>query len=247
MALMDSLVETGLTRQEARLFVLLCSEGELTGYEAAKLSGMSRSNAYLALAGLTDKGGAVCIDGEVRRYAAVPVAEFCQNKRRRLDEVLAVIREQMPTARQLAEPFLTIKGRDNIRDKMHNLIRQARYRVYVSLAAEEAAEVADDLSILRDRGLKVVLITSRPFALPGITLYYADKQPGQIRLIADSEWVLTGEISESGESSCLFSRHQALVTLFKEALINEIQIIKMSEQQDDIAKNQHPSGKEITR
>ena len=90
-------------------------------------------------------------------------------------------------------------------------------------------------------------ITSRPFALPGITLYYADKQPGQIRLIADSEWVLTGEISESGESSCLFSRHQALVTLFKEALINEIQIIKMSEQQDDIAKNQHPSGKEITR
>jgi hypothetical protein len=28
--------------------VLLCSEGELTGYEAAKLSGMSRSNAYLA-------------------------------------------------------------------------------------------------------------------------------------------------------------------------------------------------------
>jgi sugar-specific transcriptional regulator TrmB len=247
MDLLDCLVETGLTRQEARLFVLLCSEGELTGYEAAKLSGMSRSNAYLALAGLTDKGGAVCIDGEVRRYAAVPVAEFCQNKRRRLDEVLAVIRDQMPAARQLVEPFLTIKGRDNIRDKMHNLIRQARYRVYLSLAAEEAADVADDLAVLRDRGLKVVLITSRPFFLPGITLYYADKKPGQIRLIADSEGVLTGEISETGESSCLFSHHQALVTLFKEALINEIQVIKMTGQQDEIANKSDKINKETTR
>jgi sugar-specific transcriptional regulator TrmB len=236
MDLLDSLVETGLTRHEARLFVLLSGEGALSGYEAAKLTGMSRSNAYLALAGLTDKGGAVCIDGAVKRFAAVPVDEYCSNKLRHLQSVLSVVKDQMPAAREVAEPFLTVKGREHILDKMRNLILQANYRVYLSLATEEVLCVQDALVNLRDRGRKIVLITSPPFSLPGITVYHAMKKPGQIRLIADSETVFTGEINDQGESSCLFSRHQALVTLFKEALINEIQLIMTSHQQDDIIK-----------
>ncbi len=240
MDLLDCLVETGLTRHEARLYVLLSSEGVISGYEAAKLSGMSRSNAYLALAGLTDKGGAVCIDGTVRRFAAVPVDEYCNNKLRHLQEILAAIKEQMPAAREVAEPFLTIKGQEHILDKMRNLILQARFRIYLSLATEEVMCVRDALIDLRDRGRKIVLITSPPFSLPGITVYHAIKKPGQIRLIVDSETVLTGEINDLGESSCLFSRHRALVTLFKEALINEIQLIMTSHQQDDNIKSGDP-------
>ena len=56
MTLLDNLVETGLTRHEAQLFLLLSTEGVMSGYEAAKQSGVSRSNAYIALAGLVSKG-----------------------------------------------------------------------------------------------------------------------------------------------------------------------------------------------
>lgn len=241
MDLLDSLVETGLTRHEARLYVLLNSEGVLSGYEAAKLSGMSRSNAYLALAGLTGKGGAVCIEGDVKRFAAVPVDEYCNNKLNHLQTVLSGVKDQMPAAREVAEPYLTVKGREHILDKMRNLILQASYRVYLSLATEEVVCVQDALVGLRDRGRKIVLITSPPFSLPGITVYHAIKKPGQIRLIVDSETVLTGEISDQGESSCLLSRHRALVTLFKEALINEIQLIMTSHQQDDNTKSGDPN------
>ena len=52
------LMNFGLTRQEANLYVLLVLEGELNGYEAAKKSGISRSNTYNALAGLVEKGAA---------------------------------------------------------------------------------------------------------------------------------------------------------------------------------------------
>ena len=53
----ELLMSFGLTRQEARVYVLLLGEGALSGYEAAKRLGISRSNAYAALAGLVDKGG----------------------------------------------------------------------------------------------------------------------------------------------------------------------------------------------
>lgn len=51
----ERLMEFGLTRHEASLYILLTLEGSLNGYEAAKQSGISRSNAYNALAGLVDK------------------------------------------------------------------------------------------------------------------------------------------------------------------------------------------------
>ena len=222
-------METGLTRHEARLYILLTSEGALTGYEAAKLSSMSRSNAYLSLAGLTEKGGCVCIDGDVRRYVAVPVAEFCRNKHDRFRQVIQSIKTKMPEPQAIAEPFLTIKGREHILNKMHHLIRQTRKRIYLSLALDELSLVFEDLLALQGQNRKIVIITSAPFEMEGAIVYHTEKKPGQIRLIVDSEWILTGEIKQSGESSCLFSRHQALVDLFKESMINEMKLITINE------------------
>lgn len=229
MALLDDLMETGLTRHEAQLYLLLSSEGVMTGYEAAKQSGISRSNTYTALAGLASKGGAMRIEGEVSRFAAVPASEFCQNKRRHFNQILQNVVDEMPAPQTIAEPFLTIRGRNHILDKMRNLISQAEQRVYLAAAPAELHMVQPELLRLRDLGRKVVLITSPAPEIQGITIYLSVKRPGLIRLIVDSAIVLTGEISSSGESSCLYSRHQDLVNLFKESMMNEIQLIKASE------------------
>ena len=50
MNLIEGLTNFNLTKQEATLYVLLLKAGQLTGYEAAKQTGISRSNAYNALA-----------------------------------------------------------------------------------------------------------------------------------------------------------------------------------------------------
>jgi len=230
MALLDNLIETGLTRHEAQLYLLLNTEGVMSGYEAAKKTGISRSNTYAALAGLVSKGGAIQIDGEVTRYAAVPASEFCANKRRHYDLILREIQEEIPARREVTEPFLTIRGQSHILDKMKNLISQAEFRVYLALAPDELSQVLPDIQRLCKLGRKVVIITEQPFDLSGATVYHTSRKPGQIRLIVDSSIVLTGEISDirPEDSSCLFSRHQALVSLFKESMMNEISLIKVA-------------------
>lgn len=52
MAYIEDLMQFGLTRQESAIYYALLSEGMMTGYEAAKVSGVSRSNTYTALAAL---------------------------------------------------------------------------------------------------------------------------------------------------------------------------------------------------
>ena len=62
MDLIEGLTKFNLTKQEATLYVQLLKAGTLTGYEAAKQTGISRSNTYTALAGLVEKGAAYVLE-----------------------------------------------------------------------------------------------------------------------------------------------------------------------------------------
>jgi sugar-specific transcriptional regulator TrmB len=230
MDIYESLMKAGFTRHEAMLYVTLCREEALTGYEAAKTSGIPRSNAYLALAGLVDKGGARRIDGDVTRYSAVPADELVFNLRRDMEQVYKFIEENAPVSEAVGEPYMTITGKKNVIDKMCHVISSAAERIYISTSPKELGYVKDELKDARDRGLKVVVITSAGSDLTeeaGMIVYINDKQPGQIRLIADTSQVLTGEISETGRSNCLYSRNMNLVQLIKDSLSNEIKLIQL--------------------
>lgn len=229
MDLISALMETGLTRHEARLYILLSSEGAMSGYEAAKLTTMSRSNAYIALSGLTEKGGALRIEGDVQRYEAVPVHEYVTNKRRHFDQVLQIAEREMPRSRASVEPYLTIRGRRHILDKIRNMISQASERIYISLPAADLRSVLPELGELRDRGGKVVIFATHAFSMPGAIVYHTSRNEAQVRVIADSAEILTGEIGGQADSTCLYSRHSALVNLFKEAMKNEIRLIELQQ------------------
>lgn len=230
MDLINALMNSGLTKHESILYLSLCKEGELSGYEAAKITGISRSNAYLALAGLTEKGGAYRIDGPTIKYLAVPVTELVKNIRRQIDEALAFISNNIPLRDEPLEPFITIIGKSQIIHKMKNIISGAAERIYLSCSQSELSLVEDEIVAAHDKGLKVVLITASPYHLSGATIYYHRKDPGQIRLIADTSYVLTGQISTSTESTCLYSRNKNLVQLIKDSLTNEIKLINMTDQ-----------------
>lgn len=72
-----------------------------------------------------------------------------------------------------------------------------------------------------------MIITNEPFDLPGATVYLTECRKEQIRLITDSNDVLTGEITNRYEATCLYSSNSNLVEVFKDALANEIQLLNM--------------------
>ena len=96
MSFIEKLMVFGLTRQEASIYLCLYRNGILTGYEAAKLTGISRSNVYNALAGLAEKGAAYLLEGNSSKYMAVPVEEFCDNKLRMMENTKKWLKENMP-------------------------------------------------------------------------------------------------------------------------------------------------------
>lgn len=228
MELIEGLTHFNLTKQEATLYVLLLKEGYLTGYEAAKQTGISRSNTYTALAGLVDKGAAYVLEeGKVTRYTPVPPEEFCTNKINRLQEIKKKVLNQLPGLKGDAEGYITIKGELEIINKLKNTVRQAEARIYVSANKRVMELLKTELLAALDRGLKVVIISDKQFTLPQAICYGTEKQNEQIRLIADSRTVVTGDLEDEENSTCLYSCKRNLVDLFKDALKNEIKLIEL--------------------
>ncbi|HIU64137.1 MAG TPA: TrmB family transcriptional regulator [Candidatus Avacidaminococcus intestinavium] len=228
MELIDYLLYFNLTRHEATLYMALLASGSLTGYEAAKLTGISRSNTYTGLAGLVDKGAAYIAEEKATRYVPVPCDEFCDNKIRLLQKYKKHLVAGVPSVQDEVEGYITIKSDAAIMDKLKNMIVKARVRIYISAAQQLVETLTEELSAALARGLKVVVITGYPYKLDGAVIYYNNEVTTQIRLIADSGRVLTGDLLEGANATCLYSGKKNLVTLFKDAMKNEIKLIELT-------------------
>jgi sugar-specific transcriptional regulator TrmB len=227
MDVIELLTQFNLTRHEASIYQALLSEGDLNGYEVAKITGISRSNTYTSLAALVEKGGAFVIEGRVTRYTPVPLEEFCDNKIRKLKETKQDLIKKIPQKREDIEGYITVKGRNHILDKMRNMINEAKERVYISLSKEILEMMFSEINDAISRGIKVVLIINEPISLEGAIVYYTEKSGQQIRLIADSANVLTGDLNDGEYSTCLYSKKKNLIDLLKDSLKNEIKLIEI--------------------
>ena len=60
-------------------------------------------------------------------------------------------------------------------------------------------------------------------------VYITDAEAGQIRMIVDSAYVMTGEFTGSESDTCLYSGQKNLVSVMKEALKNKITLLNMED------------------
>ncbi len=227
MDIIELLTQFNLTRQEASIYLTLLSEGDLNGYEVAKITGISRSNTYTSLAALVDKGCAFITESSAIRYTAVPVEEFCGNKIGKLIKTRQDLVNCIPPKREEIPGYITIKGDNHILNKMRNMISHAKERVYVSVSEQVLELILPEIKKAISRKIKIVLITNIPFDIDGVTVYYTEKSQQQIRLITDSANVLTGDINNGEFSTCLYSKKKNLVDLLKDSLKNEIKLIEI--------------------
>ena len=223
----EELLHFGLTRQESNLYLTLLSHGEMSGYEAAKLTGISRSNTYTALAGLVDKGAAYIMEETAVRYMAVPFAEFSDNIIRRLRMKQESLLPRLPQKQEQMQGYITIRGEQQIMDKLITLILETRQRLYISVPGDILSVLLPYLKQQTEEEKRVVILTDIPCPLNGAVVYRTQKKEAQIRLIVDSIKVLTGSILAGENATCLFSKNKNLVDVFKEMLKNEITLIEM--------------------
>lgn len=225
--LIEHLVAFGLTGQEALVYLELIRSGKSTGYEISKVTGISRSNAYKALDGLTDKGAACVTQGNTKKYTPVGIEEFCQNKIRNLSERREYLITHMPKEKEEEDGYITIRSDENISDKVKNMLERAEKRVYISMSQKLLRQIEPELKKLAERKIKIVILTDKNSSIFGAKVYETQNKKNQIGIITDSSYVLTGELGKGKESTCLYSGQANFVQVFKDSMKNEIRLIEL--------------------
>lgn len=223
----EKLMHFNLTRSEALVYISLWENGKISGYEASKLTGISRSNVYGALNGLVDKGAAVVTETSTTLYGAVSPEEFLNNKLRHLEKDKKYIIESLPMVSKEMEGYITIQGSHNIKDKIYSMIHSCDMRLYMAASGSVIEEFEEVLTQAKEKGLKIVLMCDRDYSHLATKFYRDTPEIGQVRLITDSTYVLTGELRGRSVDTCLYSGQKNLVTIMKEALRNKIRLLEL--------------------
>lgn len=226
-SLIENLTAFNLTRQEALIYIEFLSHGEMSGYEVAKETGISRSNVYSALQSLAEKGALYLIEGESTKYTPVSVKNFLKNTISELQKKAKLIEKEAPKQRENKEGYITILGAKNIENKIRQMLENAKERIYFMADKEVLSCFQKEIEDLLLSEKKVVILSDfDDFSmLKGIIFHKTQTEENQIRLIVDSSFVLTGTISGSEHDTCLYSGQQNLVNLMKEALKNKIELL----------------------
>ncbi len=232
--MVEKLMLFGLTRQEATIYICLCQNGAMNGYETAKLTGISRSNVYSALSGLVEKGAAYLMEGASNKYLVVPIEELCDNHIRKMTEAKQYLERNLVPKGDDADGYITIESCHHIRDKIQAMLTKVQYRLYLSLPACYVSQYLAQLEALAAANIKVVLLTDREIQCSdAIRVYITPPKENQIHLIVDSVYVLTGDYSEQETDTCLYSGQKNFVNVLKEALRNEIRLTELGIGRDE--------------
>lgn len=227
--LLNSLKKIGFTQQEAIIYISLCKNGELTGYEAAKLSGISRSNAYASLSSLVDKGYAYIIEGTASKYIAVPKNELIINAKRDFEENIQIIQDYLEFNTATQEAYITISGEKNIVDKLKNIIESTQHRIYISCSYDILKVIQKELENTIKKNLKVVILSPKDILDSNTHIYYPTEEAASFKLIADTKEVIAGTLTQA-----LYSKNKTLVSLIREAFINEITVINYKKGEQNV-------------
>lgn len=218
----EYLIEYGLTRQEAVIYMELLRHGSMTGYEVSKETGISKSNVYAALKGLTQKGAAVCEEREATRYFPVEAESFCDSHLRYLSQIKKHLVDNQPKKIEEVEGYITIQSARHIYNKIYELLGKCEKRLYIMAETKVIMQFKNELEEIAKSGKKVVVLTGTELTIEGATVYKTDIVTGQIRFITDSSYVVTGTLVGDNDDTCLYSGQETIVNLVKETIKNKM-------------------------
>ena len=190
-SVIDHLSELGFSGAEAAVYVALLQEPKATGYRIARLAGKPVPNTYKALDALHKKG-AIIVDetGRGRTYTALPVSEFFDGMKRRLDTMRVHLEEELKGLElgSVEGGIFQLNTTDQVYGRAKTLLREARSVALVDIFPEPLEHLRGDLEAAGKRGVHVCVMVYMPGEVKGCEVI-APKKPAAHLEIWKADWM----------------------------------------------------------
>lgn len=239
--LIESLKEIGLNSYEAKVYIALLKKYPATGYEISKLADIPQSRAYDTLKALENAQIAMSSNTKPVTYTPIKPTELTKRYKRKITSTLDFLEKKLPHVKEdYTEPILTVNGSVSIREKLVEIIKNAKKEIYLEIWSQDFKYIENNLLDGYNRGLDIKIVGYDNFECMFGTVFrhsgtrdIENSIGGRMVFIAaDSEEGLFGKIDSKkhGNVTCIWTKNADIVFLIKEFIVHDMYLVDIEEQ-----------------
>ena len=160
--ILKHLQQLNFSQYESMAYLALLKQGEVTGYELAKNSGIPDSKIYAVLNKLIEKDVILALDSEPVKYTPIPpddiIARMKGNYLYTFDTLSESLNEIYQSQQTTDQYIWNLSGRQEIMRKIIEFIDRATISLYLSVWDEEVAEIKESLYRASERSIKMSIV-----------------------------------------------------------------------------------------
>jgi sugar-specific transcriptional regulator TrmB len=239
--ILTHLQHLNFSQYESMAYLALLRQGEVTGYELSKNSGIPDSKIYAVLNKLIEKDVILAIDSEPVKYTPIPpddiIARIKGDYLNTFDSLSQGLNEIYKNDQTPDQYIWNLSGRQEIMRRIIEFIDRSKRSLYLSVWDEEVAEIKESLIKAHERGVMMSIVHYGKTHL-GVGQEYRHGREHQIRqqrgarriaLEVDEEKVVLAHFVDNGDSNALWTNNTGFVLLAKDYIIHDIYTIRMAE------------------
>ena len=240
--LVEKLKEIGLNTYEAKVYIALLKKYPATGYEVSKLANIPQSRTYDTLKVLEEKNIVVSTNTKPITYTPIKPKLLTQRVQKKMDSTINYLNKHLPEVKDnYNEPIITITGKQNIQDKIEEVIQNAKREIYLEIWSQDFKVFEKELLNAYNRNVEIRIVGYDNFnSRFGLVFEHAFARDielslgGRMIIIAadDNEGVI-GKISslknDAADANIIWTQNQGIVFIIKEFIVHDMYLIDVEE------------------
>ena len=240
--LVEKLKEIGFNTYEAKVYIALLKKYPMTGYEAAKIANIPQARTYDTLKALEEKGVVAPSNTKPVSYTPIKPKQLLSSYQRKMNSTITYLEKHLPEVKNdYNEPIITITGIQNIRNKVLEVIQNAKREIYMEVWSQDFKFFEQELLNAYNRNVEIRIVGYDNFSSKfGLVFEHAFARDiemslgGRMVIIAadDSEGVV-GKISsyknEAEDTNIIWTQNKSIVFIIKEFIVHDMYLIDVEE------------------
>ena len=240
--LVEKLKSIGFNTYEAKVYIALLKKYPATGYEVAKLANIPQSRTYDTLKVLEEKNIVVSTNTKPISYTPIKPKQLTSAYQKKMNSTINYLEKHLPEVKDdYNEPIITITGKQNIQDKIIDVIKNAKREIYMEVWAQDFKIFEQELLNAYNRNVEIRIVgydnLNSRFGLIFAHAFARDIElslGGRMVIIAadDNEGVI-GKISslknDTEDTNIIWTKNQGIVFIIKEFIVHDMYLIDVEE------------------
>ncbi len=240
--LIEKLKELGLNTYEAKVYIALLKKYPATGYEVSKLANIPQSRTYDTLKVLETKNIVAATNMKPVSYTPLKPKQLISGFQKRMNSTINYLEKHLPDVKDdYREPIINISGEQKIRNKILEVIQNAKREIYIEIWSQDFKIFEQELLNAYNRNVEIRIVGYDNFSSKfGLVFEHAFARDiemslgGRMIIIAadDSEGII-GKISSyknpASDTNIIWTRNQSIVFIIKEFIVHDMYLIDVEE------------------